>query len=297
MGETNVDLFGEEVVENELLRDQYIVPPFSVLDAKSGIWQHRKNEWKALGIKSEVGRDAECLPSQFGGGELGENGLDKYGRKPMSGQSIFDPVLCEIVYRWFCPEGGDILDPFAGGSVRGIVANYLGYNYTGVDLSQEQIKSNREQASNILAFDRQPNWYCGDSDGVLEDVSRKYDLVFSCPPYHDLEVYSDNPDDLSNMTYLGFLHKYESIIIKSLYRLKVGCYAVFVVADIRDKKTGYYKSFVAKTIDFFERNGAPLYNDMVFLEPLGTAMLRAKRIMGNKKVVKVHQNVLVFKKK
>jgi hypothetical protein len=31
-------------------------------------------------------------------------------------------VLCEIAYRWFSPPGGLILDPFAGGSVRGIVA-------------------------------------------------------------------------------------------------------------------------------------------------------------------------------
>jgi len=43
-----------------------------------------------------------------------------------SGTSIFDPVLCEIAYRWFCPAGGMVLDPFAGGSVRGIVASRLG---------------------------------------------------------------------------------------------------------------------------------------------------------------------------
>ena len=41
------------------------------------------------------------------------------------GTSIFDPVLCELVYRWFCPSKGKILDPFAGGSVRGIVAAHL----------------------------------------------------------------------------------------------------------------------------------------------------------------------------
>ena len=31
-----------------------------------------------------------------------------------SGTSIFDPVLCEIAYRWFSPVGGLMLDPFAG---------------------------------------------------------------------------------------------------------------------------------------------------------------------------------------
>ena len=50
---------------------------------------------------------------------------------PASGTSIFDPVLCELAYRWYCPPGGVILDPFAGGSVRGIVASKLGRRYVG----------------------------------------------------------------------------------------------------------------------------------------------------------------------
>jgi hypothetical protein len=30
-----------------------------------------------------------------------------------SGTSIFDPVLCELAYRWFCPPKGLVLDPLA----------------------------------------------------------------------------------------------------------------------------------------------------------------------------------------
>lgn len=62
-----------------------------------------------------------------------------------SGTSIFDPVLCELSYRWFSPPGGRILDPFAGGSVRGIVAAVLGRQYVGVDLRPEQIEANVAQ--------------------------------------------------------------------------------------------------------------------------------------------------------
>ena len=36
-----------------------------------------------------------------------------------NGTSIFDPVVCELAYTWFAPVGGVVLDPFAGGSVRG----------------------------------------------------------------------------------------------------------------------------------------------------------------------------------
>ena len=61
------------------------------------------------------------------------------------GTSIFDPVLCELIYRWFAPKAGVVLDPFAGGSVRGIVAARLGLTYVGIDLRAEQVAANREQ--------------------------------------------------------------------------------------------------------------------------------------------------------
>jgi DNA modification methylase len=58
--------------------------------------------------------------------------------------------LCEIAYRWFCPPGGTVLDPFAGGSVRGIVAAKLGRRYFGVDLRAEQV------ADATILFDDKP---------------------------------------------------------------------------------------------------------------------------------------------
>ena len=53
-----VDLFGNEIVKDELLRDKFIEPPFSILDTKSGNWQKRKRLWIGKGLKSEVGRNA-----------------------------------------------------------------------------------------------------------------------------------------------------------------------------------------------------------------------------------------------
>jgi hypothetical protein len=38
------------------LADRFGIPPFSVLNAREGWWQERKNAWLALGIKSELGR-------------------------------------------------------------------------------------------------------------------------------------------------------------------------------------------------------------------------------------------------
>jgi hypothetical protein len=55
------DLFGNEIIRDELLRDKFIEPPFSILDTKSGNWQKRKKLWINKGIKSEVGRDSKAI--------------------------------------------------------------------------------------------------------------------------------------------------------------------------------------------------------------------------------------------
>ena len=286
MVNVNKDLFGNEIIEDELLRDKFIEPPFSVLDAKSGNWQKRKRLWRSKGLKSELGRTAKIFNMQ--------ERLKEF--ETLSDTSIFDPALCEVLYHWFCPEGGTILDPFAGGSVRGIVANYLGYKYTGIDIRQEQIDSNREQALDILPVNNQPQWYVGDSNVLLDgNWQTKFDFVFSCPPYADLEVYSDLDGDISNKPYEQFLELYESIIAKSCNLLKKGCYACFVVGEVRDKN-GYYIGFVPDTIKAFEKCGMKFYNEAILLNAIASASLRANGNMKNKKLVKVHQNVLVFKK-
>jgi hypothetical protein len=50
---------GEETLGDEPkgnLSDRFMIPPFSVLNAREGWWQNRKKAWLALGIKSELGR-------------------------------------------------------------------------------------------------------------------------------------------------------------------------------------------------------------------------------------------------
>ena len=123
-------------------------------------------------------------------------------------------------------------------------------------------------------------------------------MIFSCPPYMDLEVYSDRPDDLSTLNDDEFTLKYQSIIKKSCNKLKKDGFAIFVVGDVRDKKTGFYKDFITITKMAFYKAGLKLYNEAILLENgLNTAAMRAdKQFTANKKLVKVHQNVLIFKK-
>lgn len=305
----NVDLFGIEL--KKTLKQKYIISPFSVIDSGTNSFRNNNKRWIELGIKSEVGRDSIVYN---GSSTKSKKELDKYRNNWSDGSnkfynnlsssnkgiSIFSPFLCEIIYNWFGKDKCNILDPFAGGSVRGIVANYLEYKYTGIELRAEQCESNREQALNILEINNQPKWYCGDSDRILDELKDNYDLIFSCPPYFNLEIYSDLIDDISNMSYENFINKYTSIIKKSCDLLNKGGYAVFVLSDVRKKiKGGYsggYVGLVKETINIFMNIGMEYYNDIILINNTGNAGIRADKYMKSGKIVRVHQNILVFKK-
>lgn len=406
--------------------------------------------------------------------------------KPVSaadcGTSIFDPVLCELMYEWFCPPGGQVLDPFAGGSVRGIVAGVLGRRYWGSELSEVQVKANRVQAKEILGQgagtvrikisaasarqrfhgcepeyirdvchasccrsssaeggalvtihpseegrieargglvrhgllvvedgcgfqskkthlcklhetpdkpfgciaspftlnkndtlivrnryrtlkcyedgdDPKPafqafrasldrilgpvesarvcghllaggddthadipaetyrmlkdndaikkgetpggagpvTWVCGDSAETLSEAPEA-DMIFGCPPYADLEVYSKDPRDLSNMPYPQFRAAYTDIILKACERLKEDRFAVFVVGDARGPDGNYY-NFPAHTTAAFRKAGLQLYNEAILITAVGSLSIRMSRqFVASRKMGTTHQRVIVYVK-
>jgi len=476
------DLLGKEAKINEqgIIHNKYKIPPFSILNTSDKFWMTRKKRWLSLGIKSEVGRDAKTYNTTEW---VKENGLSG-GSQNFTGTSIFDPVLCELMYSWFCPKDGQIIDPFAGGSVRGIIAVLMGYKYWGCDLREEQIQANYQNINEVIknnsfgnsefvkikvsaksmnqkfvkcepeyiienckgrccqgtnkilvtihpsekekyenlgakikngtlvpenglcpfkddsglckvhndkpfgcivspftlntnntlivrnryrllncfkrtdikkypvyishkqsllflfgekqykklvrfskkGKDCQLNlkyykykmimendynknkkeynelipydvkWICGDSEKEIQKAP-KADFIFTCPPYGDLEVYSDDRNDLSNKKYDSFLIKYKRIIINSLKQLKQNSFACFVVGDFRDKKTGFYNTLVKDTISIFHEQGVYLYNEFILVTSIGSLQIRiSKQFDKSKKNGKRHQNVLIFYK-
>jgi DNA modification methylase len=303
------------------LEQSYIVPPFSVLDTRQGYWQDRKRLWLSMGLKSEIGRGNNLLDvSAQSAGITDEKEIEEWNKqrtkkaksyniglegnsdnnwkledKKASGTSIFDPVLCELMYRWFCPENGKILDPFAGGSVRGIVANILGYKYTGIDLSIAQIVANKEQGLKLCP-DNCPNWIQGDSSEIDKITDGNYyDMIFSCPPYHDLEQYTDDMADLSNMSWEAFKITYRKIIEKSIMKLANNRFACFVISEIRNER-GSFKGFVPFTIDCFTNGGMHYYNEIILVNTVGSLSIRVAGQFANRKIGRTHQNILIFYK-
>jgi DNA modification methylase len=267
--------------------------PINTIDGKGMVIDayRRQSRQKQTTIKGLLGESFPTIHPY-------DNSPQQDGTVSTSGTSIFDPVLCEVCYSWFCPNGGEILDPFAGGSVRGIVAAYLGFHYTGIDLREEQIEENKKQAHEILTEDKPfPSWIVGNSlqlDSLLEP-KKQFDFIFSCPPYFDLEIYSEKDQDLSTLSWEEFCSQYKMIIHLCLAHLKQDRFACFVVSDVRDEN-GFYRMLPEKTKEYFTvLSGVGLYNDIILVNVVGSLPIRIGKSFGNyRKVGRRHQHVLVF---
>lgn len=98
------------------------------------------------------------------------------------------------------------------------------------------------------------------------------------------------------MEYKDFINKYNTIIKKHCKKLKDNRFAIFVVGDVRDKN-GILINFVGDTINAFKNAGLNYYCQVIYKEQIGSARLRVgKYFNGSRKLVKIHQNILVFYK-
>jgi len=266
------------------LAERYIVPPFSILNTTSAVWLDRKREWydKYIPIKGATREGKLKIGSINVGADV----------------SLFDPVLAEIIYKWFLPINGTILDPFAGDVEQQVVAGIKNYKFKGIELRKDQVEANYKIHERNNCND---NIELFNDDGFNLDkhiAKESVDLVFTCPPYYDLEHYSDNKNDLSNLSMVDFDNKYKQIIKKTFDVLKDNRFAVFVVGEVRSKKgIGEYYNFVGKTIQFALDAGYKYYNELILVTAIGSLPLRAgKQFNSGRKIGKRHQNILVFYK-
>jgi len=278
--DVKMDPYADGGISGNLVAN-FIVPPFSVFDTKQGYWKQRKEMWlKKTGnlsaSKENVLGDSESIISSIN-----------------DGSSNFDPVLAEIMYKWFCIPNGKILDPFGGEQTKGVVAGCLDMSYSAVEFRKEQVEINKKACSKYKNI----TYVCGDSNNISNLLPLiGYDFCFTSPPYYDLEIYSK--EDMSALgSYEEFMKQYENIFKQCYNMLNENSFLAVKIGEIRDKKTGAFRNFVGDNISVFLSLGFIYYNEFVLISPAGTAQLRAAKMMnGSRKNVKLHQNVLVFYK-
>ena len=204
-----------------------------------------------------------------------------------SGTSEMDPAICELVYSAYSPN--TVLDPFAGGPPRGYVASHMGIQYTGHEIRAEQIEANMSMAHTLPTPIRYIN-ACA-SKGIYGI----YDMVFSCPPYFDLEQYGGGPDDLSLMSKADFDQMYRRILYDCYEHLKPGGIMAMVVGN--HVRKGRYHDLEHLTKCIYYDMGIELIGDCIIVDPIGSKAMSAGALFrANGRVTRHHQYLLIGRK-
>ncbi len=273
--EERVDLFGETQSTVKLsIKDRLGFLPISVWKPD---WNITK-EWKKL-----VGDSGQTR-------ELVGKKMQLMGSK--TGTSIFNPHLAMMILSAYCPQNARIYDAFGGGGTRGIIAAAMGHDYLGVEIRQEEvdrIHKRRDELGSKFEL------ICSDST-QYEIEPNSFDFSYSCPPYYDLEVYSKTKGDISNLgTYDEFMAMLSRSLAITFTGLKTGAMCCWVVGNFRDKR-GALTHFSGDTIRAAKNIGFTFHDEIIWWGASNAAFQRAGAFEANRKSVRVHENILVFKK-
>lgn len=259
------------------------VYPWSVLRSDAKEWQTRKKELISSGIDDLAGRqDIEI----FRHGKSGRH------HKISGGKSRFDPVLADTLLAWYAPKGGLVYDPFAGGITRSAMAVANGMRYIGRDLSATQIASNRELAVKLGLHGVMFETGDGTQAAPVDDA----DFILTCPPYHTAEKYSDNPADLSCMTWERHLDAVGEAASACYDALSDNRFIAWVIGDLRGPK-GQLRMLPERTALILEQSGFTPVNHHILVTPVGTMHRMLRRWWTNTRSAgRTHQHVLVMVK-
>lgn len=282
----------------------------NVWNSISGRWLKIKREWNAqieeAGIKYKIpnprfaSREG-CWQGQNGFSNVvltertvedGEVKINS-GRSHNGNASVLDPVVCEIILRFFMPSSGKrVYNPFGGGVQMGFVAGANGLEYLSSEIRQNQCDVN-----NTLCQDfKKVKWV--KSDSSTYKPKGKYDLVFSCPPYYQVEEYLDYngkppKGELNSIpTYQEFRDTLFRGYEKAIEVLNDNCFFVVMVGDSRDKNGAYYCCESEHEL-FFKEHGLSVYNKIIYLECEFTRLAHAKKTLNSRKFPKREQKIIV----
>lgn len=286
----------------------------NVWNSTKGDWLAMKKEWNTQ--IEEAGEKHGVLNPKFASRDgcwQGTNGMsnvvlasqvvedgevvNKKGKSFNGNASVLDPVACEVILRFFMPiEGKRVYNPFGGGVQFGFITGANGYDYVSSEIRQNQCDAN-----NAICQDLPGKAVWIKSDSSTYEPAEKVDLVFTCPPYYQVEEYLDydgNPPEgeLNSIpTYEAFRDTLFAGYKKGIEALNDNCFFVVMTGDSRDKNGAYYGCEAEHEI-FFKNQGLHIYNKIVYLECEFTRLAHAKRTLHYRKFPKREQKILVFYK-
>jgi len=206
--------------------------------------------------------------------------------------SVFNPHLTQKILAAYCDYNSKIYDPFAGGGTRGYIASRMGHKYTGVEIREEEVKRIKEMFKKWgFKFDL----LLGDSI-KLKQEKESFDFSFTCPPYYDLELYSNLDGDLSNSkSYDEFLININKVLKNTFNALKKDSFCVWVVGNFRDKNGKMYH-LNGDIVRLAKSVGFTLWDEVIWKGASNMALTRCGNFEKNRKIIRMHEYVLVFVK-
>ncbi len=250
----------------------------------STIWKPDRSITATL--KEEVGDKSQCRKSL--------NAKDSYRRNGVNGgkPSIFNPHLAQMILAAYCKYNSNIYDPFAGGGTRGYIASKMGHKYFGVELRKEEV----DRINNMFL-----KWRIKFDIKIEDSVTytpekEKYNFSFTCPPYYNLEQYSNLDSDISNYNnYNTFLGGIKKVLTNTYNSLKPNSFCVWVVGNFRDKK-GEMIHFNGDVVRLAKEAGFKFWDEIIWNGASTVALTRCGKFISKRKAVRIHEYVLVFKK-
>lgn len=214
-------------------------------------------------------------------------GKGKFGKTA----SIFNPHLAQMILSAYCPPKAKIYDPFAGGGTRGFIAAAMGHSYTGIEIRPNEVERILQQQEKLSTFFR---ILVGDATKPAPE--KDFDFIYTCPPYFNLEVYSKLPEDISTASdYSAFLLAIKDSLRHCFGALKPNTLCIWVVGNFRDKN-GKLIHFSGDIVRVAEEVGFQFWDEIIFWGASNSAVQRCGNFGANRKAVRVHENILIFKK-
>lgn len=217
--------------------------------------------------------------------------------------SEFNPELARRIIKYWSEPGDTIYDSFPGRGTRGSVAFSLQRSYIGTEVSYSVFREVSKAYGFLCTSQLNPN-PCHRLDlSIFHDDGCKrhhyifdesIDMIFTCPPYWNLEKYESCTGQLSDCkSYEEFLEKIEDCV-KECYRvLKPGKFSVWVVADFRRKK---FYCFHGDLINLHLKNGFLLWDVVINVLNSPFVSFKAQFNADMRYTSKTHEYVIVFKK-
>jgi len=192
--------------------------------------------------------------------------------------SHFKPVIAKYIYSKYNVK--KTIDYSCGWGARCVAALSLGIEYYGMDpLTGDKINDI------IKYFDGVGKSVSGCSEVFDYSIFPDVDLSFSCPPYFDLETYSDaNNQSIANRDYNTWLDDYWAITVQKCYE-KSKYFAFVAVEKVRKHE------LLSDLGRVCEESGGVLVDKY----PIQTASSHLSGKAKTKKVNKKTEHLVVYK--